>query len=32
LVIAKKLNGATELKQTSKVVTLTQEAAAVEEK
>ncbi len=32
LVIAKKLNGATELKQTSKVVTLTQEAAAVDEK
>lgn len=32
LVIAKKLNGATEIKQTSKVVTLTQETAAIEEK
>jgi UDP-N-acetylmuramyl pentapeptide phosphotransferase/UDP-N-acetylglucosamine-1-phosphate transferase len=32
MVIAKKLNGATELKTTSKVVTLTQETAAVEEK
>lgn len=32
MVIAKKLNGATEIKQTSKVVTLTQEAAAVDEK
>lgn len=32
MVIAKKVNGATELKQTSKVVTLTQEAAAVDEK
>ncbi len=32
MVIAKKLNGTTELKQTSKVVTLTQETAAVEEK
>lgn len=32
LVIAKKLNDTTELKQTSKVVTLTQETAAVDEK
>ena len=32
MVIAKKLNGATELKTTSKVVTLTQDTAAVDEK
>jgi UDP-GlcNAc:undecaprenyl-phosphate GlcNAc-1-phosphate transferase len=32
MIIAKNLNGATELKQTSKVVTLTQETAAVDEK
>lgn len=32
MVIAKKLNGGTEVKQTSKVVTLAQETAAVEEK
>jgi len=32
MVIAKKLDGTTELKTTSKVVTLNQETAAVEEK